>query len=164
MKNFWTAFLLSIVSLSAHAQEADFNPLKIEKLGYIEEIQKPKCSDEAFQQKVAQVAEAYMSKQAMTSTIEKRRKFLRLKSLKNFTAEEVDGFLPSKNYRTANALIMVKINEHVPQKDIILCKQEGVRKNPVYVLMYPYLDNFKGYIINLDKKNPDYDAVTFIYP
>ena len=163
MKKVCFFFLLSLLTFPAYAEDVDFVS-DTEQLGHIRSIEKPKCSDEDFQAKVINAAKTYMEKANINSTISKRKKTLKLAGFKSFTPVSVKGFTPDDDYHTANALITIKINERVAEEDIILCKQSNVDKNPVYVLVFPYLNNFKGYVINLDEKNPDYDAISFIYP
>lgn len=163
MKKICLCFLLSIFAFPLCAQDGDFVS-DTEQLGNIRSIEKPKCSDKDFQDKVITTVKAYMERATVNSTISKRKKILKLSRLKSFVPVLVKGFTPDDDYNTANALITIKINEHVAEEDIVLCKQSDMDKNPVYILVFPYLNNFKGYIINLDEKNPEYDAISFIYP
>lgn len=158
-------FLLFFIALAikANAQDENFEHTE-EALGNAEVIQMPACSDQDFEAKIIEAAEAYFEKIPTFSSIAKRKKQLRLMNLKNFEKVSAENFSPQTDYRTANALISIKINEKVPQSDILLCRQKGDEKTALYVIAYPYLDNIKAHIINLDEKNPDYEAVTFIYP
>lgn len=163
MKKICLCLLLSILTFPVYAEDRDF-VADTEQLGNIHSIERPSCSDKDFQDKVIDAAKAYMENASISSTVSKRKKILKLASLRSFVSVSPKGFMPNDDYHTANALITIKINEHISEDDIILCKQSEVNKTPVYVIAFPYLNNFKGYIINLDEKNPEYDAISFIYP
>ena len=82
----------------------------------------------------------------------------------DFEKADVKSFSPETDFQTANALIMIKINERVNAEDILLCRQKEAQQRRIYVIAYPYMDNVKAHIINLDENNPDYSAVQFFYP
>ena len=146
-----------------HAEESSFED-KNEALGMVKLIQMPTCDNQDFEAKIHDAAEKYFENEPAYSTISKRKKLLRLKNLKNFEKISAEGFSPNTDFNTANALIMIKINEHVDTKDILLCREKQKRKNTVYVIAYPYLDNVKVHIINLSEKDSNYNAVSFVYP
>ena len=127
-------------------------------------VQRPQCSDKLFVDKIMETIETYQSQIKATSAKQMRQKLLRTKQIKNFEEISVADFEPKTDYDTANALIMVKINKQIDEKDIVLCKQTGKTKKPIYVLAYPYFDNFQGHIINLDPAIRDYEQISFIYP
>ena len=127
-------------------------------------VQRPKCDDKAFVDKVMETIESYQAQIEAKSAKQMRQKFLRTKQIKGFEEVSATDFDPKTDYDTANALIMVKINKQIEEKDIVLCKQTGKIKKPVYVLAYPYFDNYKGHIINLDPAIRDYEQISFIYP
>jgi len=165
VKKFWICFLIiSLFSLETKAQDEDFDVVQNEELGYVKLLEKPKCSNKELQKKIMQTVQIYMEQTPSDSTMDRRKKVLMLRSLDKFVSVPVSGFSPSTDYNTANALITIKINEHLKDEDIVLCQQEKKKGKSIYVLMYPYLDNYKGYIINLDENNSQYDAVSFIYP
>ena len=163
MKKNWLSVFFVLFALPVFAQDDAFVS-DGEQLGQIHVLKKPKCSDKDFQNKIIETAEAFFKKNEVQSTMTHRQKVLKLKGLNNFIDEQAEGFLPEKDYNTANALITVKINEHVKNDDIVLCKQTEQKGKAIYVLAYPYLDNFRGHILNLDNTNSNYDAVSFIYP
>lgn len=157
--------LIFFISLSskAYAKDEVFEHPN-EALGEATIIKMPSCTDKAFTAKIVKTAQAYLDKVPSTNTLAKRQKFLKLKNLRHFENVPVPGFGPQQDMETANALMMIKINEHIDEKDIVLCRQSGVEKNAVYVIAYPYLNNVKAHLINLDTRNIDYNAVQFLYP
>ena len=158
-------FLLFLMGLASNinAQDDSFERSQ-DALGKADIIKMPACNDKNFEAKILQAAKDYFQNQPTLSTVSKRKQILRLQSLKNFETVSTENFSPETDFNTANALITLKINEHVEEKDILLCKQKEKDKNAVYVIAYPYMDNVKAHIINLAEKNPDYQAVSFIYP
>ena len=74
------------------------------------------------------------------------------------------NFMPEQDLNTANALVMIKINDKIAENDIMLCRQNRNVAQPVYLIIYPYADNYRVYVINLDKNSSDYRDVTFIFP
>lgn len=135
-----------------------------EQLGQISDITPPECSSPQLFAKVRERIFQYMDGLTAKSTLAKREKALILANLGNFSEVSVEDFIPKTDYDTANALIMIKINEKIPEKDILLCKQNKSAGEPLYLVIYPYADNYQGYIINLDKNSMDYKDISFIYP
>lgn len=136
-----------------------------EQLGQLKDITPPACSSPELYAKIRERILAYTDTITAKSTLAKRQKALILANLGSFSNVSVENFKPETDYNTANALIMIKINEKIPEKDIILCRQnQATRGTPLYVVVYPYADNYRGYIINLDKNSIDYKDISFIYP
>ena len=156
-----------LILSNAYAQDTQDNMLfehNNEFLGNAKTIQMPSCKDKDFEAKIIEAAEKYFENQSSFSTKLKRKKFLTLKNLGDFEVVSAEKFLPETDFNTANALVTIKINEHVEEKDILLCRQKQNNKSPIYVIAFPYMDNVKAYLINLAQENPDYKAVSFIYP
>lgn len=158
-------FLLFFIILSSkvNAQDEQFEHAG-QNLGEAKIIEMPACNNKDFEAKIIEAAETYFENTPVSSISAKRKKFLTLKSLNGFEQASAQNFSPETDFNTASALIMVKINEHVEEKDILLCRQKEGHNPPIYVIAYPYMDNIKAYIINLDEENPDYHAVSLIYP
>ena len=158
-------FLLFFITLSSrvNAQDESFEHAN-QNLGEAKIIEMPACNNKDFESKVIKAAETYFENTPVSSISAKRKKVLILKSLNGFKQVSVENFSPETDFNTANALIMIKINEHVEEKDILLCRQTEGHNPLIYVVAYPYMDNIKAYIINLDEENPDYHAVSLIYP
>lgn len=136
-----------------------------EQLGQLKDITPPACSSPELYAKIRERILAYTDTITAKSTLAKRQKALILANLGGFSNVSVENFKPETDYNAANALIMIKINEKIPEDDIILCRQNQATKGtPMYVVVYPYADNYRGYIINLDKNSIDYKDISFIYP
>ena len=136
-----------------------------EQLGQLKDITPPECSSPELYAKIRERILAYTDNVTAQSTLAKRQKALILANLGGFSNVSVENFKPETDYNAANALVMIKINEKIPEKDIILCRQNQKTKgSPLYVVLYPYADNYRGYIINLDKNSIDYKDISFIYP
>lgn len=155
-------FFICLVS-KVNAQNESFEQPQ-DVLGQADVIKMPDCDNKNFEAKIIEAAKTYFQNQPALSTVAKRKQILRLQGLQDFEVASSEDFSPETDFNTANALIMIKINEHIEQKDILLCKQKGHIKNAVYVIAYPYMDNVKVHLINLSEKDPDYHAVSFIYP
>lgn len=163
MKRIVSLLFFIILSSGVNAQDEQFEHTD-QNLGEAKIIEMPACNDKNFEAQIIEAVKNYFQNQPALSTVSKRKQILKLQSLKNFEAVSTENFSPETDFNTANALIMIKINERVEEKDILLCKQKETKKNAVYVIAYPYMDNIKAHIINLAEKNPDYQAVSFIYP
>lgn len=130
----------------------------------ITSFERPKCTASEFQTKALDVMKTYLENMPALSSISQRNKKLKIASLNDFEEVNISDFNVEDNYLTANALLMIKINKKVEEKDILLCKQVNIKKDPVYIIVYPYMDNFKANIINLDENQTDFEAISFIYP
>lgn len=135
-----------------------------EELGKIIAIERPACDTPAFVSKALEAIKDYTNKIPASSTIEKRNKALILSNIDGFSQVSAEGFKPSDDFNTANALITIKINKKIDGRDIILCRQDGSVPQRLYLIAYPYADNYKVHVINLDKYSDNYEDVTFIYP
>ena len=133
-----------------------------EALGKAELITMPKCDNAKLYDKVRTIVKDFLDSEHATSSIAKRRNALKNANITGLEAVEVSGFSAETDYNTANALITLKINEKVRAEDIRLCRQTG--KGNLYVILYPYQDNVKGHIINLNPFDRENQGVSFIYP
>ena len=157
-------WLISILfAFNAMGQENDFTSSD-ENLGEAQAIQKPSCNTPLFKAKALETIKSYLKEKPAHTSINKRKTALKLKNLTGFENEDVSHFSFETDYLTANALLELKINQHIDEKDILLCRAKGDAKRPIYILSYPYMDNFKAYIIGLDEESGRYDQLSFIYP
>ena len=111
-----------------------------------------------------QEVEKYIGKINADTTLSKRSKALISANIDGFHQVAAQNFLPEQDLNTANALVMIKINEKIDENDILLCRQNRDIPRPVYLIIYPYADNYRVYVINLDQSSSDYRDVTFIFP
>lgn len=135
-----------------------------EELGQIEEIKRPSCVSAHFQNKVLAVIQDILNKDVDDSTIALRRKHLLLAHLNSFEEVSAAGFSAETDENVADALIMLKINQKIPEKDIVVCRQSSAVEKPLYVMLYPYIDNYKGVVINMNRYTGSREEVSFIYP
>lgn len=166
------AFIIAL-PLGAHAEEQPaFEALPSvldtsfenpdEALGKAEEITMPACDDAKLYQKILSEVRAFLTDDGETSVMTKRRNALIGANIEGFEEVPATNFLPEMDNNTANVLITLKINQKVKAKDIRLCHQTG--EGNLYVILYPYQDNVKGHIINLNRYDITNEGVSFIYP
>lgn len=173
LKLVWTAFFL-IWPLTVLGEEnalkempalVEDNPAfenPDEALGKAEEITMPSCDDAKLYQKILSEVRAFLTDDGEISVMTKRRNALIGANITGFEEVPATNFLPETDNNTANALITLKINQKVKGEDIRLCRQTG--EGNLYVILYPYQDNVKGHIINLNRYDITNEGVSFIYP
>ena len=173
LKLVWTTFFL-IWPLTVWGQENTLEEMPTlvednpafenpdEALGKAEEITMPPCDDAKLYQKILSEVRAFLKGDGETSVMTKRRNALIGANIEGFEEVPATNFLPETDNNTANALITIKINQKVKAEDIRLCHQTG--KGNLYVILYPYQDNVKGHIINLNRYDITNEGVSFIYP
>lgn len=175
---------LFVISLSAYAAaetdmvtnglNADLTPIKTEHesefyhededLGNVKLPEKPECSSPELYAKVMQKVAEYLNTVNAESTLTKRSKALISANIDGFHQVDVKNFTPEQDRNTANALVMIKINDKIAEQNIMLCRQNRDIRHPIYLIIYPYADNYRVYIINLNKNSSDYQDITFIFP
>lgn len=135
-----------------------------EDLGKVKLPEKPECSSPELYDKVMQKVTEYLNNINAESTLAKRSKALISANLDGFHQVSAKNFMPEQDLNTANALVMIKINDKIAEQDILLCRQNRDITPPIYLIIYPYADNYRVYVINLDKNSSDYQDITFIFP
>ena len=172
----FSAFAEAETDMVANGLNADLAPIENntsddaefyhedEDLGKVKLPEKPECSSPELYAKVMQKVAEYLNNINAQSTLAKRSKALISANLDGFHQVAAQNFLPEQDLKTANALVMIKINDKIDEKDILLCRQNRDITPPVYLIIYPYADNYRVYIINLDKNSSDYQDITFIFP
>lgn len=135
-----------------------------EVLGEIKAPKAPTCQDPHFLEKIVSVVKNFLHENEYKSTVGRRHERLVLANLQEFETVSAEGFSDKQDVRVADALIMLKINEKVSSDNILICRQKTLNKNPVYVIVYPYIDNYKGLIYNLSDPGQSNKEVDFIYP
>ncbi len=144
--------------------KAQYTDIPEPELGSIKEIEKPTCDDALFIQKAKAAIKNYLEAQKISSIIAQRKNLLRQLKINHFEQIDAETIDYQKDYFAANALMMIKINKQIDETDILVCKQKSKDKNPIYLIAYPFLDNFKVDVINLIEHDNDYERVSFIYP
>lgn len=133
-----------------------------EELGRAKLIERPECSSPLLLEKVLNLAEKQFYQGPTPSTIGQREKVLLMKNIKSFEEISAKGFPPEEDFNVANALITLKINRKIATEDITLCRQVG--RGNLYLIYYPYQDNYKVHIVNLSSPDKQNEGITFIYP
>ena len=137
---------------------------KDEDLGKVKLPEKPVCESATLYANTMQEVEKYIGTINADTTLSKRSIALISADIDGFQQVAAQNFLPEQDLNTANALVMIKINEKIDENDILLCRQNRDIPRPVYLIIYPYADNYRVYVINLDQSSSDYRDVTFIFP
>ncbi len=127
-------------------------------------ITPPTCDNPIIYNKVIEKVKKFSQEILTLSIKNKRKKALILANINGFEEISAINFSPETDLKTANALIMLKINKKYQDNDFILCKQKGKYQKPLYLIMYPYMDNYMVHIINLDTYSDDYTKISFTYP
>lgn len=135
-----------------------------EELGQIEEITRPNCDSPLFKDKVLHVITDILNEQQDYSTMALRQKKLLLAHLSEFEEAPAVGFSAKEDENVADILIMLKINQKISEKDILICRQSFATEKPIYIILYPYIDNYKGLLVNLNRYKPNSGELSFIYP
>ena len=109
----------------------------------------PDCNDETLKEQVKIVISEYDARQKDTSLIAKRRQILQLRSLSEYSEENVSDFNSKKNRVVADTLIMTKINKGLVDNQVRLCKSQNEKDGfkPVYLLMYVNSDNLVNVMV-----------------
>lgn len=143
----WVA--AALMSFSASAQEIDEeinvvifapkgeSPVLSDKL--------PQCGNvEMLEQVSAQIRE-YQAGNPAHSITGRREQALIVKNLKNFEEVSIPDFDHEANYNVGKELVMTKVNYHLEDEDMRLCKNTG---SDIYLLMYPEGNGARVQIIN----------------
>lgn len=167
----FTILLLSYAKL-AYAQETEASQIQNDELPIFETdvmekinlLEAPQCDNPLLFKKVLQKVMDYAATMSTGSTINKRKKALILANINSFEKVDVKNISPETDLKTANALITIKVNKNIDENDFTICKQVDSKGKPLYLIIYPYMDNFKVHIINLDSYSDDYEKISFTYP
>lgn len=173
LKLVWTAFFLiwplmvwgqvnAVEEMPTLVEENPAFENPDEALGKAEEITMPPCNDDKLYQKILGEVRAFLTDDGEISVMTQRRNALIRANIAGFEEVPATNFSPETDNNTANALITLKINKKVKAEDIRLCHQTG--EGNLYVILYPYQDNIKGHIINLNRYDITNEGVSFIYP
>ena len=122
------------------------------------------CSSPQLLAKTIEVIGQYTAQTGTANTLAKRQKALLTSNLKSLHRVNAADFSPKTDFNTANALIMIKINEKIPENDIVICQQDGKHNPPLFLIGYPLDKQYRFYIINLNKNNDNYKEFSFIFP
>lgn len=122
------------------------------------------CSSSQLLGKTIETISQYMAQNETENTLVKRKKALLTSNIKAFHNINAATFSPQTDFNTANALIMIKVNEKIPENDIVICQQDGEHNPPLFLIGYPLGEQYQFYIINLNKNNDNYKEFSFVFP
>lgn len=98
---------------------------------------RPVCSNQEMTDMVREKIRDYNLSQTDNSIREVRRRNLLLKNLQSFVPVSPAGFTAEDDWRTANRLITLKINEGYEDSDFTLCQSAGSgAAYHIYLLIY----------------------------
>ncbi len=106
----------------------------------------PSCNDTGMLTAVAEKIREYQTENPGMSIVSRRKQALIIKNLKEFSTIPVAAFDNASNYEVAKELIMTKINYHITEENMRLCK--GNNGSEIYLLMYPEGSGFRVQILN----------------
>ncbi len=115
----------------------------------------PTCSDDKLIEKTKEFVRSYYDQNSNdNSVVYRRKKHFVLKSLNDFTKENVANYKTEKSRPISDVIAELKVNEKVIEENILLCKNNSQDKysNNIYLLAYPKGKGYKVFVLNLDKK------------
>ena len=159
MKKYLIAFVLSLVAFVANAKEDFYAMDKTNAFGYpdkelvkiieaeplaksaVKVSPKPLCNDKKLTDKVRKTLVSYIDDGAL-KVADKRRNKLIVKNLDNFEHLAIDNDKSKMPRVVAAKLIELKINKHIGDENIMICKttNQALRTN-VYLFIYDDVDN-----------------------
>lgn len=125
---------------------------------------KPTCEDPQFYQKIVATIHDYLADKTSTSVIGRRKMALLSSNLRGFEEMSVKDLSAEKHASVLSLVTMLKINDRVPEKNIMICRQVGEREHPLYVVVYPNISSYKVLILDLAVNPGNYDEISFIWP
>lgn len=152
MKKLLCALLFAVLPcLSIAAEEEDplapghkFERSAITEPAAVEEKEwerLPACNDEIVVKSVLQKIDEYNAEHPVTSILEKRNRLLRKRFLRAYDEQPLDSVSSKNNRDVANKILMLKINEHLTDNKIKLCRSTFniARFEPVFLIIYKEL-------------------------
>lgn len=125
----------------------------------------PPCNDERLMAEVRNIITKYQESTPAGNTYDRRSQQLAVKNITSFVNQRVDAFVPAQNYKVADRIIMLKMNQHLTSDEMELCSGVNpVLKKNIYILLY----QIDGKIIAdvIDYKNPtpgESPYLSFVY-
>ena len=116
----------------------------------------PLCDNKVVLDQVQILLDSYSQKHPVESLYEKRQRALQLKLTKEYEEESPVDFTSKKDQVVADKLLMTKINQHLTDNQIRLCKSKAKisRFTPVYLMMYRNsLGQLQIFVLNFSKDN-----------
>ena len=98
----------------------------------------PTCNDEQLIAQTIDFLQKYNKENPVDSLYAKRNRALRLRSVREYEEQTVEGFTSQQNRAVADKLLMTKINFSMNDGEFRICKSTSTnaRFSPVYLLIY----------------------------
>ncbi len=150
---------------SAGAKDAD-NQINVVIFAPKEKAEKtaerlPECNDPSMLKAVTEKVKEYQLDSPVYGIISRRKRALIVKNLKNFKDVSLASFDKSSNYEVARELVMTKINYHLSEQEMRLCKSHT--GNGIYLLMYPEGGGTRVQILNLAPSSDGGNELSIYY-
>lgn len=124
----------------------------------------PDCSDERLLELVRGDIIGYQNRNPASSIIEKRQQMLMLKRISSLSDISSENVTSKENFKLANELIILKINQAIPSTNIKVCKgPKGINNVYLYVIVYDDGNFIKGKILNFAKEGPKEQELEILY-
>ena len=134
--------LLFATAVYAQDIELDVTDTAIGEIPAVYESQKspnlPTCNDEQLIAQTIDFLQKYNKENPVDSLYAKRNRALRLRSVRKYEEQTVEGFTSQQNRAVADKLLMTKINFSMNDSEFRICKSTSTnaRFSPVYLLIY----------------------------
>ncbi len=149
MKKLLCALLLIAVPCLSFAVEVDdplapghkFDQEEVTEQAAVEEKEwekLPECNDEVVITSVLQKIDEYNKEHPVASILATRNRLLRKRFLSAYSEQPLNSVSSKNNRDVANKILMLKINEHLTDKTIKLCRGTFniTRFEPVFLIIY----------------------------
>lgn len=143
----WLLFLMLLFALPLRAEETEEADLLAPEAAAVAtekneddkiSVVLPECNDQNLLRQVEILAGEYNDGHQVSSLLERRRRILQLRSMSEYTEENISDFTTKENRVVADKLLMTKINQGLSDSQIRLCKSKvkGKGLKAVYLMIY----------------------------
>ncbi|MBR1648948.1 MAG: hypothetical protein IJ689_05050 [Alphaproteobacteria bacterium] len=141
--------LLALLLFSSTVKADDENimiiiPQESDEVFNVEDM--PDCNNTKLHQTVRSAIKEYLQNNLQGSITSLRQRRLILKNIDKYEEINIAEFDNAENYFVANELAMYKINRHLKEREMRLCRSWG--QMPIYLLITPEDFRYKVDIIN----------------
>lgn len=124
---------------------------------------KPTCENPMLLTQVHQAVSAWQQKSPAENIYDRRARLLTIKNIRSFAAVDVESFVPADNYKVADRMITVKINERLSNQDLQLCVSNNpILKDKIYLLLRPLNDDTVGVDV-LNYPGTEKSPISFVF-
>lgn len=137
----WLLMMSLLAAFGARAEEVDLlapEPETPEETLPVAAPQLPDCHNQQMVQQVLEKIKSYNADNPVTSLIDRRQRALRLRFVSDYSPVPVADFASKEHRNVSDKILMVKINQGLDDKDLLLCESNvgGSGFAPVYLLIY----------------------------